>query len=193
MTANRRDHLVKTAVDLFYRNGYHATGIEKILNVSGVSKPTLYRHFRSKDELIIAALHSWDEESRGWMREEMAKRADTPRGRVLALFDVLADWFEDPGFAGCMFINATAEFAEHDNPIHRVAAEHKRLLASHVHSEVTGTGVDDPEEVTDQLMILVEGAIVRAHTSGRGDAAMRARRMAEVILADALDGPRHPQ
>ena len=187
MTASRRDHLVKTAVEQFYRNGYHATGIEKILSAAGVSKPTLYRHFRSKDELIIAALQRWDEESRGWLRDEMAKRADTPRGRVIALFDALADWFEEPGFQGCMFINATVEFAEHDNPIHQAAAEHKRLFAAHVCEEVAAAGAADPQEVTEQLMILMEGAIVTAHTGCQGDAARRAKKMAEAILANALD------
>ncbi|MCG8504238.1 MAG: TetR/AcrR family transcriptional regulator [Sphingomonadales bacterium] len=187
MTASRRDHLVKTAVELFRRNGYHATGIEKILKESGVSKPTLYRHFSSKDELIIAALRAWDVESRGWLCGEMERRADTPRGRVLALFDALADWFQEPGFQGCMFINATVEFAEQDNPIHQAAAEHKRLFAHHVRTEVAAAGVSDPQEITEELMILMEGAIVTAHTSGRGDAARRARKMAEAILAGALD------
>lgn len=187
MTASRRDDLVRTAVELFRRNGYHATGIEKILTVSGVSKPTLYRHFPSKDALIIAALRQWDVASRGWLRGEMERRAATPRGRVLALFDALADWFEEPGFQGCMFINATVEFAEQDNPIHQAAAEHKRLFADHVRAEVAAAGADDPGEITDQLMILMEGAIVTAHTGGRGDAARRARKMADAILAAALD------
>ena len=193
MTASRREQLVKTAVQMFYQNGYHATGIEKILNASGVSKPTLYRHFRSKDELIIAALRSWDEESRGWLRGEMDKRADTPRGKVLALFEALADWFEEPGFQGCMFINATVEFADQDNPIHQAAAEHKRLFANHVCNEVADAGVENPREVTEQLMILMEGAIVTAHTSGRGGAAWRARKMAGTILDNALVKSGHPR
>ena len=187
MMESRRDHLVKTAVEQFYRNGYHATGIEKILKAAGVSKPTLYRHFRSKNELIIAALHQWDDESRGWLRDEMNKRADTPRGKVIALFDALADWFEEPGFQGCMFINATVEFAEQDNPVHQAAAEHKRLFADHVCEQVAAAGVADPKEFTERLMILMEGAIVTAHTSGLGDSARRAREMAAAMLADALD------
>ena len=185
MTGTRRDHLVKTAVDLFYQNGYHATGIEKILTASGVSKPTLYRHFGSKDDLIVAALRRWDEESYAWLCEEMATRADTPRDRVLALFDAFGDWFEKPGFQGCMFINAAVEFAEQDNPIHRVAAEHKRRILELVCGELEDGGVKDAREVAEQLMILMEGAIVTAHTRGQGDAALRARAMAEAILTQA--------
>lgn len=188
MKASRRDHLVQTAKQLFQRNGYHATGIEKILSTAGVSKPTLYRHFDSKDELIMAALRVWDEESRAWLTGEMERRARTPREQILALFEALGDWFESVGFQGCMFINATVEFAEQDNPIHRMAAEHKRTFAAHVRDLVAASGAKDPGEVTERLMILMEGAIVTAHTHGRSDGAARARAMAEAILADAIDG-----
>lgn len=186
MTSKRRDLLVQTAVDLFYKNGYHATGIEKILSASGVSKPTLYRHFNSKDELILAALGQWDEESRQWLKGEMERRGKTPRERLLALFDILGDWFGQNGFQGCMFVNATVEFAEQDNPIHRAAAEHKRKFATYVRDLVAAAGADDPGELTEELMLLMEGAIVTAHTSGRSDAALRARKMAEGILDQAL-------
>ena len=188
MTASRRDHLVQTAMKLFQRNGYHATGIEKILSTAGVSKPTLYRHFDSKDELILAALRRWDEESRAWLTQEMDSRGTTPREKILSLFDALAVWFETVGFQGCMFINATVEFADQDNPIHRMAAEHKRTFAVQVRDLVAASGARDPGEVTERLMLVMEGAIVTAHTHGRSDAAHRARAMAEVILSDALDG-----
>ena len=186
MVGGRRDQLVETAVELFYKNGYHATGIERILSEAGVSKPTLYRHFQSKDDLIVAALRRWDEESRAWLHQEMARRADTPRERVLALFDALADWFQEPGFQGCMFVNAAVEFADHDNPIHQVAADHKRIFATEFREEVAAAGVADAQEVTEQLMILMDGAIVTAHTSGHGESARRARKMAEAILAAAI-------
>lgn len=187
MTASRRDHLVQTAMELFQRNGYHATGIEKILATAGVSKPTLYRHFDSKDELILAALRLWDEESRAWLTGEMDRRGDTPREKILGLFHALGDWFDTLGFQGCMFINATVEFADQDNPIHRMAAEHKRTFAAHVRDLVAASGARDPGEVTERLMLVMEGAIVTAHTHGRSDAAPRARAMAEAILAEALD------
>ncbi len=193
MTASRRDHLVRTALELFQRHGYHATGIEKILSTAGVSKPTLYRHFESKDELILAALAQWDEESRAWLMQEMESRGGTPRERVLALFDALADWFDTVGFQGCMFINATVEFADQDNPIHRMAARHKTTFAAHVRDLVAASGARHPGEVTEQLMLLMEGAIVTAHTHGRSDAARRARAMAELILARALDPGCEPE
>ena len=186
MSRSRRDHLIQTALDLFHRNGYHATGIEKILTTAGVSKPTLYRHFNSKDDLIIAALEKWDEDSRAWLKQEMETRGSAPREQVLALFDALADWFASVGFQGCMFINATVEFSERDNPIHQTAAAHKRKFAAYVNELVAAAGAEDSEEVTAQLMILMEGAIITAHTHGRAEAAHRARLIAESILDQAL-------
>ena len=185
---SRRDHLIQTALDLFHRNGYHATGIEKILSTAGVSKPTLYRHFDSKDDLIIAALEKWDEDSRHWLAQEMEKGGETPRDQVLALFDALAVWFESVGFQGCLFINATVEFAERSNPIHQKAAEHKRRFAACMRDLIAAAGANDPDETAAQLMLLMEGAIITAHTHGRSDAAHRARAIAEGIMAQAIDG-----
>ena len=88
MASRRRDHLVDIALDLFSRDGFHATGIDKILAESGVAKMTLYKHFRSKDELILAALRRRDERFRNWFMRTVERRADTPRERLLAMFDV---------------------------------------------------------------------------------------------------------
>ena len=189
MSANRRDHLVQTALDLFHKNGYRGTGVEKILATAGVSKPTLYRHFNSKDELIIAALDKWDEDTRAWLRQEMETRGETPRDQVLALFDALADWFEDVGFHGCILNNATVEFAERDNPIHQAAASHKRKFAELVRHLVAAADVMDPDEVTAELMIIMEGAIITAHGQERSGAALRARAIAESVLDHAIREP----
>lgn len=189
MTTSRRDHLIETALELFRQGGYHATGIEKILSTAGVSKPTLYRHFKSKEELILTALKKWDEDSRRWLQQEMAKAGAAPRQQILGLFDALGRWFDDVGFQGCLFVNATVEFAEQHSPIHLMAAEHKRTFAAHVRDLVAAGGAKDPGEVSAQLMILMEGAIVTAHTHGRGNAARRARVMAEAILDAALAQP----
>lgn len=186
MTASRRDQLVQTAVDLFYSNGYHATGIEKILTTAGVSKPTLYRHFDSKNELIVAALQKWDDDSRTWLEEEVDKRASTPRERLLAVFDAYHDWFREEGFQGCMFMNAIVEYPEQDNPIHLAALEHKRFVTAYMRDLLHDGGTADADELADQLMILLEGAIVTAHANGNSDAGPRARTMAEKILDGAL-------
>ena len=106
MALSRRDHLVETAAELFRRNGYHATGIDRILAESGCAKMTLYKHFRSKDELILAALRRRDEQFRNALMRAVERRAESPRGRLLAVFERLGELIAEPDFSGCMFVNA---------------------------------------------------------------------------------------
>ena len=187
MTASpRRDHLVETALELFSRDGYHATGIDKILAEAGVAKMTLYKHFESKDALILAALRLRDERFRDWLTDEVERRAQAPRARLLAIFEALEDWFAEDTFSGCSFINAAAEFADPDNPIHIAAAEHKALIAAYVRDLAAGAGAADPEELTRRIELLIEGAIVVTQVSGRADAAHAAGRAAAVLIADAI-------
>ncbi len=132
MPPSRRDHLVDTALALFQRDGFHATGIDTIVAEAGVAKMTLYNHFKSKDELILAALRLRDERFRDWFVAAGEVRAGKPRGRLLALFGALDEWINQPGFSGCTFINAADEYGRPDDPIHRAAAEHKRLVRDYV-------------------------------------------------------------
>lgn len=185
MSSNRRDHLIDTALDLFYREGFHATGIDRILSKSGVAKMTLYNHFKSKDELILAALRRRDETFRNWFMRAVERRARSPRERLLALFDVLGDWTREPGFSGCMFINAAAEYGDCDHPVHAIAAEHKRLMIAYIRGLAEQAGADAPERLAERLDLLMEGVIVIAQLCGKADAADTARGAAEVLIREA--------
>ena len=186
MASNRRDHLVDTALELFQRDGFHATGIDKILAESGVAKMTLYKHFRSKDDLILAAVRRRDEQFRNWLTRAVERRGRTPRERLLALFDALGEWCRGPEFNGCFFINACAEFADCDNPIHAASAEHKRLVAAYIRDLATAAGAASPQDLAERLMLLMEGAISLAHVTGIAAPARQARATAEVLIDDAL-------
>ena len=123
MTVSRRDHLVDTAMKLFCKYGFRATGIDTVLAESGVAKKTLYNHFKSKDELIIATLQKRDDDFMSAAREGVAQLApqqdgDPRMARVLALFDTIQGWAQGDDFHGCTFINASAEFPRRDDPIH---------------------------------------------------------------------------
>ena len=185
MASPKRDQLVATALDLFNRDGFHATGIDKILSEAGVAKMTLYKHFKSKDELVLAVLRRRDENFRNWFMREVESRAKTPRARLLAVFDTLADWFGGRDFSGCMFINASAEFAEHDDPIHAAAAEHKGLVLAYLREQAEAAGADDPPGLAMELMLLMEGAIVMAYVAGLADAAGQAKAAARILLRGA--------
>ncbi len=189
MPSSRRDRLIDTAVELFCRNGFHATGIERILAESGVAKMTLYKHFRSKDELILAALRRRDESFRNGFMRAVERRGTTPRSRLRAIFGALEEWITGADFQGCMFINASAEFARRDDPIHAFAAENKRLITAYVRDLCEAAGADDAGELAHQLVLLMEGVTVMAHVAGELDSARRAAAAADILLAHALPAP----
>ncbi|MDD0843903.1 TetR/AcrR family transcriptional regulator [Pseudomonas sp. Gutcm_11s] len=180
MASNKRKQLINTALELFYREGYHATGIDRILAESGVAKMTLYKHFKSKDELILAVL-----ENRGQaVLEQLNALRDSaaPREAVLLVFDGLHAWISAADFCGCSFINAAAEFHDRQHPIHRQAATFKAAFAEHLRQSLEQLGVADALPLASQLQFLFEGALSMAHVQGPGDQALQARAAAETLL-----------
>lgn len=186
MATTKRDHLVDTALELFCRDGFRATGIDRIIAESGVAKMTLYNHFRSKDDLILAALRRRDETFRNWFMRAVERRATAPRDRLAALFDTLGDWFADRTFNGCVFINAAAEHCTSSEPIRNSIREHKTLMRAYVRDLARDAQVHDPEALTDSLCLLIEGAIVECQISGDTASATRAGRAASVLIDDAF-------
>ncbi|MDE4134016.1 TetR family transcriptional regulator [Phaeobacter sp. QD34_3] len=162
MRPNKRDELVRKALTVFYRNGFHATGMDMLVAETGVSKTSMYKHFRTKEELILAVLRLRDENFRHWLYRRIEELSDTPEGQLLAMFDALSEWFEKPEFRGCMFIKASAEFQEVNHPIHAQSAAHKQILQDHFASIAKAAGAAEPVKLARQLLLLKEGAIVSA-------------------------------
>lgn len=179
----RKQHLIDTAYRLFNEHGYHATGIDRILSESGVSKATLYKHFRTKDELVVAVLQQRHEELIQGLGEAIDQARAGGKSPALAIFDVLDSWFRSDHFFGCNFINASAEYAEKGHAIYTLAAEHKAAMQGLIeHSLVGISGRQKRSLMAEQLALLVDGAIVRAHTCGDRDAALLAKKMATQLL-----------
>ncbi|NKB50454.1 MAG: TetR family transcriptional regulator [Alphaproteobacteria bacterium] len=187
MSTSRREQLVETALAVFNREGFHAAGIDRILAEAGVAKMTLYNHFRSKDDLILAALRRRDEEFRNWFPRAVEARTQDPVERLSAIFDVLGDWFDAADFRGCTFINAAAEYGDHASPIHAAVAEHKRLVEGYIAELAVAAGAPAPAPLARSLMMLMEGAIVIAHNTGDvAVVAADARRSAQCHIKSAL-------
>ncbi len=182
MSQNKRAELIRKALLLFYRNGFHATGMDLVAKETGVSKTSIYKHFRTKEELILAVLRLRDENFRNWLYRRMEELSDTPKGQLLVMFDALGEWFREDGFQGCMFIKASAEFQEADHAINEQAYAHKRLLADHFEALARQAGLSDPAKVARELLILKEGAIVIAAMSHADSAAAEAKAIAETLL-----------
>jgi AcrR family transcriptional regulator len=179
---------VDTALKLFAEQGYHATGIDKILAESGVAKMTLYKHFKSKEELILAVLRLRDERFRNWFMRAVERRASSAKERLLALFDALEEWVGGDEFNGCMFINACAEFACHDDPIHAASAEHKRLILGYVKGLAEAAGASAPDVLAMQLCLLIEGTIALVQVTGRTEVCKEAHGAAAILVCNALAG-----
>ncbi len=186
MRPNKRDELVRKAMQVFYRDGFHATGMDKLVVETGVSKTSMYKHFRTKEELILAVLRLRDESFREWVLGRMSDRADTPAGQILASFDALKEWFEQDEFRGCMFIKAGAEYQEADHPIHVQAARHKQVMLDHFTHIAQKAGAPAPETLARQIVLLQEGAIVSAVLLKSGDPAEDAKEAAALLLKTAL-------
>jgi AcrR family transcriptional regulator len=178
-----RERILDTAYDLFSRHGVKTVGVDRIVAESGVAKMSLYRHFPSKDELVLSFLQERERRwTREWLQGEVERRADTPGGRMLAIFDVFGDWFVLEDFEGCSFINVLLEFDDPEHPIRAASVEYLRNIRSFVRGLATEAGAAEPDALAHQWHILMKGSIVAA---GEGDrlAAARARDMGELLLA----------
>lgn len=176
----RKQHLVDTALALFNQQGYHATGIDLILAKSKVSKATLYKHFRSKNELILATLQQRHSEILVMIGAKITEANRAGESGVLAIFDALHEWFNGDNFYGCNFINASAEYGDALDPIHVFSAQHKQAVLALIKAQLPTKNTNTAEKIS----LLVEGAIVMAHTRGAKQSALMAKEMAQNILSE---------
>jgi len=182
MRPTKRDELVQKALKAFYRNGFNATGMDMLAAETGISKTSMYKHFRTKEDLILAVLRLRDENFRNWLYRRMEELADNPKEQLLAMFDALEEWFSEPGFQGCMFIKASSEYQDVSHPIHRQSADHKRMLEAHVTDLANKAELTNPGALARQLLLLKEGAIVTAHLRVTKNPAQDARAAAGTLL-----------
>jgi len=182
-----KGRLVHVAIELFYSHGFQAVGMDRILDAAGVTKTTFYKHFESKDDLIMAAIRQRDEwEMQAWTGAVENRAGDDPKKKLLAFFDVLDVWFNSPDFHGCQFINAAAEFPNPQDPVHKVAAEHKRKTRDYCRDLAAEAGAEDPECFADRYTALMEGTLVLRQVHGRNDAARIIKPAVENLIAQEL-------
>ncbi len=189
MRPSKRDELVQEALKVFYQNGFTATGMDLLVKKTGISKTSMYKHFRTKDDLILAVLRLRDEQLRNWFFRRVEDLASTPLEQVLAVFDVLEEWFQQPEFQGCMFIKASSEFQCTDDPIYSQCTEHKKLMHSSILKyvlalEIDGVSIpsDVAEKLAGQFLLLIEGATVLKHMGVSNKAALDAKEAAVSLL-----------
>ena len=181
--SEKREHLVDVALRQFTRLGYRAVGIDLVIAESGVAKTTLYRHFKSKEDLIVAVLRRIDEDFRNAMRHTVDAASGDGRAKLLATFDYLERWLAGDGFHGCPFVSAAGEYGGRNNPVFQEAAMHKRLMLAYFEELARAAGLDDPAGMAGAINLLHEGATAVAHVSADPSAASRAKAIAARLLA----------
>lgn len=181
--AQKRQHIVETAYRLFKRDGFHATGIDKIIAEAEVAKMTMYRHFPSKEGLIVEVL-DWRAERFKQQLDQLAEAATTPHENVMAIFDWHERWFDSPDFHGCLFQHALAEFGEPAHAVFEAVARQKHDLQQQLRDIMALSLPDDRAgHVATTLFMLIEGATVLAHMGQSKAAIASARRAATDVLA----------
>ena len=175
-----RERILETASELFYRNGIQAVGVDAIIGVAEVARMSFYRHFKSKEGLVLAFLERRDEQFRAWLDAEVRRLAPDPADRPLAVFDALALRLGPEDYRGCAFLNTLAEIADRRDVVHLAAAAHKAKIQVYLARLLDDAGLDS--KYAADLLMLMDGAVVSAVREASSDPAFRAKRLAALLL-----------
>ena len=185
-----REQILATAADLFYEHGFHAVGVDLIIERAGVAKTTLYRHFGSKDDLIVAYLD--DANTRFWSWFEDAVNPNmSPREQLVGLFDAVAKLATSAACLGCTFQVTAAEFPDAGHPGHATALDHKQSVRTRLRDLASAAGAPEPTDLADGLLLLMDGAFAAARMYGRSSPAAGVATAARTLIdAHLLPGRR---
>jgi AcrR family transcriptional regulator len=176
-----RERILDTAGKLFYQQGFRAVGVDTIIAEAGVAKMTLYAHFPSKDDLIVAYLERADAEGWQWLEQATAER-ESPREKLLAIFEALSERADGAACFGCPVQATAAEFPDPEHPGHKVALASKQKTRAHLRELAAQALLRDPEELADQLMLLMDGAYASSRMYGPGNPARHVAGAAQALI-----------
>lgn len=184
--ASVRQHILDVASELFYREGIRSIGVDTIVERSGVSKATLYRHFPTKDALVIAYLEAQDHINWHHFDEVIAQHEGSTKAQLLALIDATIELLEPGYHRGCHFLNALAEFSDEDHPVHLLAVEYNRAIRSRISRLIQQAGISDTG-LTDQLMLIINGALSSVPIYGFFGPAAQLKNLATQLINSSLN------
>ncbi|VTR78549.1 TetR/AcrR family transcriptional regulator [Cellulomonas hominis] len=190
------DRILAAASRLFYADGIRAVSADRVIAAAEVSKVTFYRHFPAKDALVVAYLTAIAAAERAALDAARAEHPGDPAAVLRAYADALGRESCAPGFRGCPFINAAAEYADAGHPVRAVVAEHRRWMVATAAGLLAELGVPDPEDTAEELVILRDGAMVAGYVGGeergRAVAAALQHAGAAIVAAHRGGGAAHP-
>jgi AcrR family transcriptional regulator len=176
-----RDRLLEAATRLFYEEGIHSVGVDRVISEAGVTRATLYKHFAGKENLVLAYLKSEDAGIRALFDDALARTADPQLLLELAIEGVAAD-MRERHTRGCPFINAAAEFPDGAGPVRTLIGEHRAWFRGVLEQVARDAGLRDPDEVAASLVLLRDAALVGGYLDGRERAADAFARTAHDVV-----------
>jgi AcrR family transcriptional regulator len=180
-----RRRLLDSADALFYEGGIRATGVEVLAKRAGVTKMTLYSHFASKDDLVVAYLERRDRRWQESLKRTLEGQTD-PKEKLLSVFDAYRELLVSGSFRGCAYVNCAAEFPDREHPVREAVRRHKSGLRRRLAKLATEAGCADPEGLAENLFLLLEGSYVTGALEGDGELVLRARAVAAGFVETAV-------
>jgi AcrR family transcriptional regulator len=178
-----KDKILEVSTDLFQTRGINSTGVDTIVAVAGTTKMTLYKYFRTKEDLILEVLKKSQSDFQSWLDEKLDSNSKKPADKIQQLFDYIEEWVTSPGFMGMGFIKASAEFPNEENPIHKLSSQQSREFRLYIGRLAAEANIKDADGLALQLSLLFEGA-VQAEQMKRGSGAIKYAKKAAKILID---------
>jgi AcrR family transcriptional regulator len=184
-TPSTRQRLVESAIRRFYRDGFRSVGLDQILKDVSISKTAFYKHFESKEDLMLAAL----EMQNLWLQDQFhlmvrEQGGPTPLGQLHALLNVVEMITSSDDYQGCIFVNVAMEFPLPHEPAHVLACKNRQAIQDIVQTLATEAGAEDPHALAEQLCLIMEGAYVTRHVTGNEHTIDIARKIAELVISE---------
>lgn len=181
MATQMREYILGVASDLFSSQGINATSVDAIVAKADIAKVTLYKYFKSKEQLILEYLREYDDRLWKKLTEVTAQQSDAT-SKLNALVDAMLDWIGDPEFKGFAFINASVEFPQSENPVHQTSLEFAQTLRSTLALLAQQTGIKNADTLALQLALVVEGTAITERTQRGTGAVEHAKALAKVLI-----------
>jgi AcrR family transcriptional regulator len=181
MATQMREYILGVASDLFSSQGINATSVDTIVAKADIAKVTLYKYFKSKEQLILEYLREYDDRLWKKLSEVTAQQGDAA-SKLKALVDAMLDWIGDPEFKGFAFINASVEFPQSENPVHQTSLEFAQTLRSTLADLARDAGIKNADTLALQLALVVEGTAITERTQRGTGAVEHAKALAKVLI-----------
>lgn len=185
MAKNMRERILAAASELFQARGINATGVDTIVAEAGIAKMTLYKHFKTKEALVLEVVTRRSREFAESISAKLDKSVSDPTEKLQKLFDSVEEWLADPQCSGLPFLKASAEFPQPDSPVHQLSAELSQEFRGYITGLAREAGIRAPEALGLQLTMLIEGAVLSEQLSKGSGALEHARQAARILIESA--------